>query len=348
MTARSDSASVRPATLGRGGPPVTRIGLGLAALGRPGYMTAGHDADLGVDKSVDAMRRHAHAVLDAARELGVRYFDVARSYGRAEEFLASWIAARKFAPGELTIGSKWGYRYTADWRARADVHEVKSHSVETLREQVEETRRHLGRHLTLYQIHSATLDSGVLDDQRVLDELARLRDGGLVIGLSLSGPRQAATLERAMTIECGGSPLFGCVQATWNVLEPSVAPMLANAHARGMGVIVKEALANGYLVPRVEDPPRESGARDPYARARAAMAREAAELRITTDALALAVALAQPGVDCVLSGAARIDHLEANVGATRVTVPDEVFARLRRLAMPPAEYWAHRAKLPWS
>jgi hypothetical protein len=32
----------------------------------------------------------------------------------------------------------------------------------------------------------------------------------------------------------------------------------------------------------------------------------------------------------------------------RVTVPDEVFARLRRLAMPPAEYWAHRAKLPWS
>ena len=63
-------------------------GLGLAALGRPGYINLGHAADLHADYDVAAMEGRAHAVLDAAHAAGVRYFDAARSYGRAEEFLA--------------------------------------------------------------------------------------------------------------------------------------------------------------------------------------------------------------------------------------------------------------------
>jgi aryl-alcohol dehydrogenase-like predicted oxidoreductase len=48
-------------------------------------------------------------VLDAAVESGIGDVDVARSYGRAEEFLAGWLAAR---PGvRMGVGSKWGYRY---------------------------------------------------------------------------------------------------------------------------------------------------------------------------------------------------------------------------------------------
>src|SRR5688572_16476529 len=109
------------------GPPVSRIGLGLAALGRPGYQNVGHGADIGSDASVDALRRRTHRVLDAAWASGVRYVDAARSYGRAEEFLASWIASRGVAPSELTVGSKWGYRYTAEWQTQATVHEVKDH-----------------------------------------------------------------------------------------------------------------------------------------------------------------------------------------------------------------------------
>src|SRR5436190_23802917 len=141
--------------------PVTAIGLGLAALGRPGYLTLGHGEDLGGDRAVAALERRAHEMLDAAFHAGVRYFDAARSYGRAEEFLGSWIVARGLAPGDVTVGSKWGYTYAAGWEVDADPPEVKDLSSATFHRQIGETRELLGDHLPHYQIHSATIDSGV-------------------------------------------------------------------------------------------------------------------------------------------------------------------------------------------
>jgi aryl-alcohol dehydrogenase-like predicted oxidoreductase len=128
-----------------------RIGLGLAALGRPGYLNLGHGADLGRDRSVDSLRRQAHAVLDAAYEGGVRAFDAARSYGRAEEFLGQWLESRR--PEDVTVSSKWGYVYTADWRIDADPPEVKRHDAGTLRGQLAETRERLGDWLALSSDH---------------------------------------------------------------------------------------------------------------------------------------------------------------------------------------------------
>src|SRR5689334_383226 len=77
-TAADANDSAMPAwirRLGRDGPPVSAIGLGLAALGRPGYLNVGHGADIGADRSVDAMRARCWQVLDAARAAGVVYFD---------------------------------------------------------------------------------------------------------------------------------------------------------------------------------------------------------------------------------------------------------------------------------
>src|SRR5262245_21588136 len=76
--------------LGRTGLRVSRLGLGLAALGRPVYMAAGREADLGADRSVAAMRCRCQSMLDAAYAAGVRYIDAARSYGLAEQFLNGW------------------------------------------------------------------------------------------------------------------------------------------------------------------------------------------------------------------------------------------------------------------
>ena len=312
-------------TLGRTGLTVTRIGLGLAALGRPGYINLGHAADLEGHTDMRSMERAAHAVLDAAYAGGVRYYDAARSYGRAEAFLGSWLVARGFGREDVTVGSKWGYTYTADWRVDAEVHEVKDLSAGTFRRQLAETRELLGDHLCLYQIHSATLESGVLDDAEVRSELASLRSTGVFIGLTTSGPRQAETIERAL--EVGG---FDSVQSTWNLFERSAGPALEAAHAAGVGVIIKEALANGRLTARGGVPELDA----------AALA-----VGATPDAVALAAVLAQPWVDVALSGATTVWELQSNLAAVGV---EPNVSRFDGLVEDPDTYWETRSELPWN
>ncbi|MDX2086724.1 MAG: aldo/keto reductase [Kofleriaceae bacterium] len=311
---------------------MTALGLGLAALGRPGYITVGHARELAGDTSVEAMERRAHEVLDAAYAAGVRWFDTARSYGRGEAFLASWLTGRNIAPADVAVSSKWGYTYVADWHVGAQKHEVKSHDLATLDRQIAESRALLGDQLDLYQIHSATLDSGVLDADDVLARLGELRDSGLPIGLSLSGPGQRETLERALTVEVGGKPLFSAVQATWNLLERSVDPALRTAKHAGLRVLVKEALANGRL----------AGAAAPEA-----LRAYAASKGVGADAVAIAAALAQPFVDVVLSGAVTPVQLRANLRALTVDGSEAALV-LASLVESPQQYWTERAGLPWN
>ena len=126
-----------------------QFGIGLAALGRPGYINLGHAEDLERDYTIDAMEQRAYRVLDAAWQAGVRYFDAARSYGRAEAFLGSWIRDRNIASGDITVGSKWGYTYTADWKVQTPesvAHEVKRHELDVLQRQYVESLGELGEH----------------------------------------------------------------------------------------------------------------------------------------------------------------------------------------------------------
>jgi aryl-alcohol dehydrogenase-like predicted oxidoreductase len=322
-------------SLGSTGLAVSPIGLGLAALGRPAYITTDRARDLGEDRSVDRLRRRCHIVLDAAIGEGIEYVDAARSYGLAESFLASWLAGRDPTASAITVGSKWGYRYVGEWRLEAPVHEVKDHSITMLRRQLEESRALLGSWLRLYQIHSATFESGVLSDQAVLAELARLRDDGLVIGLTVSGPNQADVVRAALDVRLDGVNPFAAVQATWNVLERSVGPALSEAHDAGWGVIVKEALANGRLV----------HASEPAGAAVRAMAERRGS---TADAVALATVLANPWVDVVLSGAVTVEQVRSNVGALAAVLSPGDVAELEGLAERPDTYWAERSRLPWS
>jgi aryl-alcohol dehydrogenase-like predicted oxidoreductase len=305
------------------------MGLGLAALGRPGYINLGHASDLAGHTPVASLERLTHSVLDAAYGRGVRYFDAARSYGRAEAFLAAWLKRRRLGPGDVSVGSKWGYSYTADWRVDAAVNEVKDLSVGALRRQLAESRELLGANLRLYQIHSATPESGVLEDRAVLGDLDRLRASGVSIGLTVTGPKQAKTIERAL--EVGG---FDTVQATWNLLERSAGSALRAAHGAGMGVIVKEPLANGRLTARGDV---------------TELADAAANAGSTPDALALAVVLAQPWADVVLSGAASGEEVESNLTALALQLePRLVEQLLDTIHQDPSSYWQMRAALPWN
>jgi aryl-alcohol dehydrogenase-like predicted oxidoreductase len=243
-------------------------------------------------------------------------------------------------PDEVVVGSKWGYTYTAGWKVDADKHEVKEHTLPVLRKQIEESRAYLGSYLKIYQIHSATLDSGVLENDDVLEQLADMRDQGLVIGLSLSGPEQAATLRQAMEIRISGEPLFRSVQATWNLLSQGITSALNDAHASGMGVIIKEALANGRLTSRNDNAH--------FAAKRQLLEKVANAVEVPIDALALSAALAQPWADVVLSGAAQASHLLDNVKSLSVMWNDEMAAQLAGLVEPEEEYWKTRSQLVWN
>ncbi len=313
------------AALGPAGPVVSRIGLGLAALGPPAYITSGRAGDL-PDRSVTALRARSFSMLDAAYAAGIRYFDAARSYGRAEEFLGGWLAERGHP--DAVAGSKWGYRYTGDWRLDADQHEVKEHSLAMFTAQVAESRSLLGDRLALYQVHSATLDSPLWADRELLTALARLRADGVIIGLSTSGPQQADTIRRALEVTAGGQQLFTAAQVTWNLLEPSAGPAAAEAASAGWAVLVKEAVANGRLAPG-GGPPGQLTAL-------------AAARGVTEDAIALAAALGNPWASVVLSGAVTQPQLLANLAALTVGLLPAL-----DLAESPGDYWAARSARPW-
>ncbi|WP_327366342.1 aldo/keto reductase [Streptomyces sp. NBC_01217] len=312
--------------------PTAHIGLGLAAVGRPGYINLHRDRDLPGDRSVEALRERTHELLDAAYAQGVRYFDAARSYGRSEEFLGEWLTAHPDVR-DVVIGSKWGYTCTAGWSVEAEAHEVKDHSLAAFERQRAETDALLGDRLDLYQIHSVTADSPALTDKELHARLAALAADGVSVGLSTSGPGQSDAIRAALAVTVDGEPLFRTVQATFNALETSAGSALAEAHEAGLTVIVKEAMANGRL----------AGSEAP------ALVREiAAGAGVGSDAVALALVLHQPWAGVVLSGAATVDQLAGNLHAAVVDLDEERRGLLDALVEEPEAYWRRRAALPWS
>ncbi|MEO5833369.1 MAG: aldo/keto reductase [Nakamurella sp.] len=297
-----------------------RLGLGLAAIGRPAYISTDRGTDLPADRTPASLRRRTHELLDAATTLGIHYVDTARGYGLAEEFLASWLTGRPNVP---FVASKWGYTYTADWRPDAAQHEVKDHSAAGFERQRAESIALLGPWLRLYQVHSLTLDSPLWADSALHSTMAEMRSRGCDLGFSTSGPSQPEAIRRGLELTVDGLPLFTSVQSTWNLLEPSAGEALADAHERGMRVVVKEALANGRLL----------------------HAPGLAHGDAPADQIAVAAALAQPWADVVLTGAVTVAQLESNVIATGLGVDAAAWGEL---AVPAAQYWAQRSRMAWS
>jgi aryl-alcohol dehydrogenase-like predicted oxidoreductase len=314
-----------------------RIGLGLAALGRPAYLTTGRDRDFGTARSIADMRARTAEVLNAAYAGGIRYVDAARSYGRAEEFLADWLNSRPDVT-DLYVASKWGYRYVGDWRLDSEVHEIKEHTLAAFQSQLQETRTLLGNRVDLYQVHSLTDDSPVLRDTELQHALSRLRDEGVRVGLSTSGARQATAIRAALELHVGGLPLFSSVQATWNLLETSAAPALAEAHQAGAAIVVKECFANGRLAPGGHDT-------SPSVRR---VAQLAADVGVGVDQLAIAAAVQQPWAPRVLSGAVTVSQVESHLVGAGLDLPPQMMTALADVCEQPADYWTTRSRRAWT
>ena len=182
---------------------VRRIGLGLAALGGPGYINLGRAADLAGGTGKESTERAAQPALEclrAGRSL-LRSGPLPRGGRGVPRRVARAPRARsERGDGRLEVGLPV-HGELARGRARARVRDL---SLAMLSRQLVESRQLLGARLRLYQIHSARLDSGVLEDRAVLEELARLGASGLSIGPTVtdrgSGRRSSERSSSAASI----------------------------------------------------------------------------------------------------------------------------------------------------
>lgn len=326
---------------GDSGIKLPKLGLGLAALGRPGYINIGHAEDLAANYVKEAMERRTHRLLDLAWEKGVRYFDAARSYGCAEDFLLSWLENNHLEPGQVAVGSKWGYTYTADWQVEADVHEIKEHSLENLNRQWDLSMC-LQPYLKLYQIHSATLESGVMENNDVLSRLAEMKSNGLLIGFSVSGPKQKDVIKKGLEVEIDGVRLFDSLQVTYNILEQSTTDILEQASEAGLGIVIKEALANARLTSRNQE--------EDFQLQKGILEALAEKYHAGIDSIALAFVLRQPWVHIALSGAVTERHLESNLKGAKLVphIQEEEYQQLAEMQEDSETYWAKRSALKWN
>ncbi|WP_215222759.1 aldo/keto reductase [Echinicola shivajiensis] len=315
----------------------TKIGLGLASLGRPEYINIRPDQN--IDKSAEAFQRKTMEVLDEAYQQGIRYFDTAPSYGRGEEFLLDWYQSRKYE--DLVLGTKWGYTYKANWELGYNgPHEVKEHSLRKLKEQWAYSKQLLPA-LGIYQIHSATFESGVLENKEVHRELMAIKNKyGLKIGLTTSGKEQSKIMEFAMGIELDGKELFDSFQVTFNLFEQSTLPMLYKAKSKGKLLIIKEGMANGRIFPN-EHYQHYKG----YYQVLSAISRE---YGVGIDALALRFCMDLVKPDYVLSGAGNIEQLKENLKANGFTLLRKDLVKLGSMAIDVSDYWDERSQLAWN
>lgn len=317
--------------------PQTQIGLGLAALGRPEYINVRCHPDR--DKSIEAYRSNALKVMDYAYEHGVRYFDTAASYGKGEQFLLEWNT--KHAYDDVKLSSKWGYSYVADWEIGfKGAHEIKEHSLAKLQEQWGRARKLLPA-LDTYQIHSATFESGVLENTDVLHALNKIKEEtGIKIGLSVSGANQSELLEAAFSIKINGSELFDSYQATFNILEQSSYKILQKILEDHKSVIIKEGLANGRLL----ENKNYSHYKNLYMR----LNELSIKYGVGLDAIALRFIMDYLQPQLVLSGASNTTQLSENLLANSFRLDSNEVLELKSFAKEPGQYWQERSLLLWN
>jgi len=315
---------------------IQKLGLGTAALGRPQYINIRtKDCD---NSNLETFKKQSFQVLEDAYNLGIRYFDTAPGYGLAEELVLEWLQTKN--DSSIEVATKWGYTYTANFNVNATVHEVKKHSLAKLKEQWNFSKKLLS-YLKVYQIHSATLETGVLENKDVLNELARLKkEYNLKIGITTTGVNQIAVIEKALNILVEGKSIFDVFQVTYNFLEQSLLEISDKLINQNKSIVIKEALANGRIF-RNENYPHYNKTYD-Y------LEHLAEKHTVGVDAIALQYCSQTVPKSIVLSGASNSNQLKENLKLHTFLLSKDDINTLNSFKITPEVYWLERKKLEWN
>ena len=313
-----------------------KLGLGTAALGRPQYINVRQkECD---NSNLTEFRKQSFSVIENAYNSGIRYFDTAPGYGLAEELVLDWLKTKN--DSSIEIGTKWGYTYTANFDANATVHEVKEHSLSKLNEQWEFSKQLLP-YLKVYQIHSATLETGVLENKEVLEQLAFLKkEHNLKIGLTTTGTNQVEVIKKALDVVVDGAQVFDLFQVTYNFLDQSLIEIIEELNRQNKSIVIKEALANGRVF-RNENYPH-------YTKMYATLESLSEKHNVGVDAISLKYCEQTVLNSIVLSGASNTEQLNQNIQLNDFMLTEVDIKLLNSFKISTDLYWSERKKLEWN
>ncbi len=312
------------------------LGLGTAAIGRPLYINISQEKKEVV--SLEDFKATGREILEKAYQNGIKYFDTAPGYGMAEELLLDFLQRKN--DKEIEIATKWGYTYMANFNPNAIKHEEKEHSLEKLNEQWEYSQK-LFPFLTTYQIHSATFETGVLENQAILNRLHELKSKyNLKIGITTTGANQVEVIKKALSVQVENQSLFDVFQVTYNILDQSVFEVMNQLEKENKRVVIKEAMANGRLFPN--DKFTE------YENLYEVLKKMAQKYQTGIDAIALRFCMDTMQPYSILSGASTMNYLEQNIKSEFFELDFDDINTLKEFAINPADYWKERSDLTWN
>lgn len=321
----------RPALrrLGRSGLAVSAVGLGCNNFGRPQTVT----------ETLEGTR----AVVDAALESGVTFFDTADTYGGrpglSEELLGQALGSRR---DDAVVATKFGMSMRGAAGADLDARGSRRYVVRA----VEDSLRRLGTdRIDLYQLHTPDPLTPVDETLAALDDLVR---AGKVLYVGHSNRAGWQIAEAELIARAAGTVRFVSAQNQYNLVdrraELEVLPATA---AFGIGLLPYFPLANGLLTGKYAHGARPDDGRlvttKPHLlesapwEALARLGAFCAVRGITEVQVAFGWLLSHPQVSSVIAGATKPEQVRQNAAAGAWVPTPEDLVELDEIFPPAAK-----------
>ncbi|WP_286928336.1 MULTISPECIES: aldo/keto reductase [Aeromicrobium] len=282
------------------------------------------------------------AVVDAAFEHGVRFFDTADTYslGESETLLGAALQGRR---DEVVVATKFGM----DMQGRNGDDGGRRGSAAYVRRAAEASLRRLGTDvIDLYQLH--TPDPGTPVEE-TLGAMTELVDEGKVRAIGCSNFTAWQLVDADWISRTTGLAHFATAQNEYSLYNPAAEVELVPACLElGVGLLPYFPLAYGLLTGKYSrDAEPEAGTRLAGQRARwegadweriDALQAFADERDITLLELAMGGLASRPAVSSVIAGVSRPEQVASNVAAASWVPTAEDSAALDDLLAPAHSY----------
>lgn len=280
------------------------------------------------------------AVLDAAVEAGIDFFDTADVYagGRAEEVMGRWMKDKDRRT--LTIATKARGRM---WPGSNGEGAGRKHLMDACDDSL---RRLQTDYIDLYQIHWPDNETPLDETMRALDDLV---SSGKVRYIGCSNFDSEMIGEAARIADQHGWNRFISLQPYYNMLGRGIEErVIPRCVKEGLGLIPYSPLAQGllsdkYLRGRAPKGSRAAGNKDMEKRLQEnlptlkALSKFGRDRDLTLSQLALAWLLHQPAMTAPIIGATSPDQVRENVTASGVQLSADDLAQIAKILKGPAK-----------